>query len=264
MFILSALEEEIRVQPSDLHKTPLEAVTEAIEQRYIDKVIPDLGLVVTLYDIQSIEGGFIYPSDGAAFFKTKFRVVVFRPFVGEIIVGKLKSCSREGLKVSLDFFHDIFVPEHALQEPSLYVEAEKLWMWQFDGKQRRTHPAQRGRAARHAEAYRAQGAVAQQTARLHPVQQVACGAAHCVLVSAPHYAGNEMYMDLDESIVVRVTAVRFPKPPTALEMEKAGTDELVIGTEAKPFVPMEVLADINGDGLGMTAWWAPPEEEAEG
>lgn len=57
-------------------------------------MIADLGLVVTLYDIQSIQGGFIYPNDGAAYFKVAFRVVVFRPFVGEVIVGKLKSCSR--------------------------------------------------------------------------------------------------------------------------------------------------------------------------
>lgn len=51
----------------------LQAVTEVIEQRYIDRVIPDLGLVVTLYDIQGIEGGFIYPNDGAAFFKVCVR-----------------------------------------------------------------------------------------------------------------------------------------------------------------------------------------------
>ena len=133
MFILSALDEEIRVQPQDLSKTPLDAVTEVIEQRFLDRVIPDLGLVVTLYDVQSIEGGFIYPNDGAAFFKVKFRVVVFRPFVGEILVGKLKSCSKEGLRVSLDFFEDVLVPEHALQEPSSFHDGEKLWVWRFDG-----------------------------------------------------------------------------------------------------------------------------------
>ena len=30
------------------------------------KVIADLGLCVSVYDIKSIEGGFIFPSDGAA------------------------------------------------------------------------------------------------------------------------------------------------------------------------------------------------------
>lgn len=133
MFILSAIEEEIRVSPQELSKTPLDAVTEVIEQRFLDTVIPNLGLIVSIYDVQNIEGGFIYPNDGAAFFRVQFRVVVFRPYVGEVIVGRLKSCSREGLKVSVDFFDDIIIPEYALQEPSFYNESEKLWVWKFDG-----------------------------------------------------------------------------------------------------------------------------------
>ena len=34
-------------------------------------------------------------SDGSAYFKARFRLVVFRPFVGEVLVGKLKACTRE-------------------------------------------------------------------------------------------------------------------------------------------------------------------------
>lgn len=94
MFIITHIEDQIRVLPADLTKAPLEAVTAVIEQRFLDKVIPNLGLVVTIYDVLHIEGGFVYPNDGAAFFKVQFRLVVFRPFVGEILVGKLKSCTK--------------------------------------------------------------------------------------------------------------------------------------------------------------------------
>lgn len=38
MFILSVLEDDIRVEPKDLGKTPLAAVTDVIETRFIDKV----------------------------------------------------------------------------------------------------------------------------------------------------------------------------------------------------------------------------------
>lgn len=134
MFILSALQEEVRVLPCDLHLSPLDAVSEVIKQRFVDKVVPNLGLVVTLYDVQSVEGGFVYPNDGAAFFKVAFRVVVFRPYVGEVITGTLRSCSKEGLRVCLGFFSDVLVPEHALQDPSFFNEGEKLWVWRFDGE----------------------------------------------------------------------------------------------------------------------------------
>lgn len=94
MFILTAIEADIRVHPKDLNKPPLVAVSDVIEQQYLDKVVPDLGLVVTVYDITHIEGGHVYPNDGAAYFKARFRVVVFRPFVGEVLVGKLLSCNK--------------------------------------------------------------------------------------------------------------------------------------------------------------------------
>ena len=124
------------MQPQDLCKAPLEAVTEVLQQRFLDKVVPYLGLVVSLYDVQHVEGGFVYPNDGAAFFNVHFRAVVFRPFVGEVMEGKLKSCNKEGLRVGLDFFNDVVIPEHALQDPSFFNEAEQLWVWKFDGESR--------------------------------------------------------------------------------------------------------------------------------
>lgn len=87
---------------------------------------------------------------------------MFRPFIGEILVGRLKSCNREGLRVSLGFTDDIIIPEHALQDPSFYDEAEKLWLWKFEG--------------------------------------------------------NDMYMDIGEEIRLKVTSLRFNKPPTPLDM----------------------------------------------
>lgn len=53
---------------------------------------------------------------------------------GEVLVGRLKSCSREGVQVSLDFFDDIYVPEHVLQDNSFFSEAEKLWVWKWEGE----------------------------------------------------------------------------------------------------------------------------------
>lgn len=52
MFNVVHLEDDIRVQPQDLSKPPLDAVTDCLEQLYIDRVIPELGLVVTIYDVQ--------------------------------------------------------------------------------------------------------------------------------------------------------------------------------------------------------------------
>ena len=48
--------------------------------------------------------------------------MVFRPFVGEVLVGRVAQSSEGGLRVSLGFFDDIIVPSYLLQTPSeLYV-----------------------------------------------------------------------------------------------------------------------------------------------
>jgi len=50
------------------------------------------------------------------FFTATFRLVVFRPFVGEILIGWVSSCTEEGLNVKMEFFDDIFIPKHLLFE----------------------------------------------------------------------------------------------------------------------------------------------------
>jgi DNA-directed RNA polymerase III subunit RPC8 len=63
-----------------------------------------------------------------------FRLVMFRPFVGEVLIAKLKTCDKSGLYLSLgSFFDDIHIPEHLLQQPSTFDEDEKLWVWNYNG-----------------------------------------------------------------------------------------------------------------------------------
>jgi DNA-directed RNA polymerase III subunit RPC8 len=39
----------------------------------------------------------IYAGDGAAHVKVESRLVVFRPSIGEILIGKVKYCNDEGV-----------------------------------------------------------------------------------------------------------------------------------------------------------------------
>ncbi|KAL3685631.1 hypothetical protein R1sor_003653 [Riccia sorocarpa] len=187
MFVLTKFKHEVRVAPQKLSLPLLEALTGEIQTLFFDKVIKDVGLCITLYDVRAIEGGFVFPGDGAPRFTVDFQLVMFRPFIGEVITGKLKRCDKTGLYVSLQFFEDIHIPEHLLQQPSVFDEDEKLWIWNFNG--------------------------------------------------------NDMFMDLEEEVRFRVVQVKYPTIPT--EQDKG----------AKPFAPMEIIGDINADGLGLVSWW---------
>lgn len=91
----------------------------------------NVGLCIALYDILGLEESFIFPGDGASHTRVRFRYVVFRPFVEEIITGKIRSCSREGVHVTLGFFDDILIPPTSLQHPSKFNETEQAWVWEY-------------------------------------------------------------------------------------------------------------------------------------
>lgn len=88
------LEDSVRILPSELGKETLDAVTTVLELSYLDKVVPDCGLVVSIFEISKIEGGFIYHSEGVVHFNVHFTLVIFRPLLGELLVGTLKRSSK--------------------------------------------------------------------------------------------------------------------------------------------------------------------------
>ena len=118
-----------------------------IESLYVDKVVKDLGLVVTLYEIVSIERlGTVGPARMAAHFHVVFKVVVFRPFVGEVLEGRVDSTRTAwSLYVRLGFFNDVFIPEHMLQEPSAF-DAEAAAVGVELPERAHVHGPQRARA----------------------------------------------------------------------------------------------------------------------
>jgi len=57
---------------------------------------------------------------------------VFRPFVGEVLVGKVAECSAAGIRVSMNFFEHILIPPHEIPSTCHFRQQEGLWMWEFE------------------------------------------------------------------------------------------------------------------------------------
>ncbi|KAK1352724.1 DNA-directed RNA polymerase III subunit RPC8 [Heracleum sosnowskyi] len=93
-----------------------------LERLFLDKVVANLGLVISVYDIKSIDGGFVFPSDGASTYTVKFRLLL--------------ESTANGLRLSLGFFDDIYVPVHLMPNPS-HFEADPVnknqvaWIWEY-------------------------------------------------------------------------------------------------------------------------------------
>ena len=136
MFQLVSLSDSaVKIPPANLGKSTLEAVTQELESLYVDKVLAECeGLCVTLYSITDISGGTVLAGEGCVCFDVSFKVVLFKPFAGEILEGTLESVDARGAYVSIGFFSDIFIPSSNMQVPSEYDEREKTWVWDYNGE----------------------------------------------------------------------------------------------------------------------------------
>lgn len=129
MFVLSKISDLIRIDPQNFAAPLAEALEDEINKKYANRVIHNLGLCICLYDIEYFEDGMTRNGDGGVFIKCKFRLIVFRPFIGEILVGWVSSCTEEGLNIKMEFFDDIHIPKELLFDTCVFVPREQAWIW---------------------------------------------------------------------------------------------------------------------------------------
>ena len=124
MFILVELEDTVRIRAEDFGDVRLALRTE-LARHYTHRVLNDVGLVIGVHDILDMGDPFVcMAADGTAQVTLRFRAVVFRPALGETVVGKVFACTPEGIQVSLDFTTAVFIPSTSLPTPSkLFVSS---------------------------------------------------------------------------------------------------------------------------------------------
>ncbi|XP_034944115.1 DNA-directed RNA polymerase III subunit RPC8 [Chelonus insularis] len=132
MFVLAEFKDVVKIPPWKFKRKFNDAITDELNHKLANKVFLNVGLCIALYDITKIEESYIFPGDGSSHTKVVFRYIVFRPFMEEILIGKIRSCSADGVHVTLGFFEDIIIPPHKLQNPSRFDQTEQAWVWEYD------------------------------------------------------------------------------------------------------------------------------------
>eukprot|EP00931_Biecheleriopsis_adriatica_P106031 TRINITY_DN80549_c0_g1_i1.p1 TRINITY_DN80549_c0_g1~~TRINITY_DN80549_c0_g1_i1.p1 ORF type:complete len:201 (-),score=46.28 TRINITY_DN80549_c0_g1_i1:38-640(-) len=140
MFTLALIDDDIPIHPQDFRDDWRDSLKRQIQLRYIDKVLPDVGLCIEFYNFVTIKDAPIYPGDGKnscgqAYVKVEFNLIVFQPVLDEWIVGSVAGCTPRGLLVSLGFFQDVEIPSANLRTPYMYDAGQKMWVWQYQDEE---------------------------------------------------------------------------------------------------------------------------------
>ena len=131
MFILTTVVDTIRIPSNMLSVPTMTAIHHEMDRRYPNRVMHDVGLVVCRHgDCLKIGDGACVQGDGGAHHECLVKLVIFRPFVEEVCVGKIIKSTADGIQVSIGFFQDIFIPPYWMLRPSRYESKTGLWVWE--------------------------------------------------------------------------------------------------------------------------------------
>lgn len=96
MFYIMEVENHIRVEPKHFGLDTLEAVEKQLNESYIGSVSKELGYVIAIVEINHIDEGIIIPGDGAAYYKSIFKLITWRPELHELVYGTVKEITNFG------------------------------------------------------------------------------------------------------------------------------------------------------------------------
>lgn len=96
MFYLATVEDHVRVEPKHFSLATNEAIDAQLRESYIDKVFKDLGYVIAVVSVDTIADGIIIPGDGAAYYKTVFKVVLWKAELHELVYGTIAEITSFG------------------------------------------------------------------------------------------------------------------------------------------------------------------------
>ena len=101
MFYEVLVTDHVRVEPNKFGMDTDEAVRAQLEESYSGFQDKDIGTVVAVLDVNEVKEGIIIPGDGAAYYESTFKLIVFRPELQELVYGQIEEITNFGAFISL-------------------------------------------------------------------------------------------------------------------------------------------------------------------
>ncbi|CDZ98546.1 DNA-directed RNA polymerase subunit E' [Phaffia rhodozyma] len=124
MFILSEVKDSVPIFPTNFGLPTHEAITSYLNKKYANKILQQVGFCLAVWDLVECGDGKVRWGDGAVWYKVKFNLLVFQPFSGEVLVGKVLSSTPDRIRISLGFFDDIYILISSLPADEFFFDPE--------------------------------------------------------------------------------------------------------------------------------------------
>jgi len=101
MFYLIEIEDHVRVEPKLFGLPTIEAVRQQLNETYKEYSNKEFGSVISVIDVLSVGDGIIIPGDGAAYYKSAFKLLVWKPEMHELVYGTINEITNFGAFINM-------------------------------------------------------------------------------------------------------------------------------------------------------------------
>jgi len=101
MFYLTEVEDYIRVEPKLFGLPTIESVDKQLKETYADYYDREIGKVVAIIEVLEVGEGVLIPGDGAAYYRSRFKLLVWKPELQELVYGSVSEITNFGAFIDL-------------------------------------------------------------------------------------------------------------------------------------------------------------------
>ena len=202
---------------------------------YSNKIIPPHhGLCITVSAIDKIGDARIFPEDGSTYVDVDFRLILFKPYNNQVIEGEIANADASGIRISLGFFEQLFIPHRNLPKPSTFNEETASWEYrptpdtvlQFE-KEDIVH-------------LKVVNTVFKPSEELHKIAM----------------KSNRKYKaTMNQNEIENGEKEEKEKEKVDAEGDDDEQEQMLYLRERLPKEPMVVYGSLDGQGLGPSSWW---------
>ncbi len=122
MFYLAEIQDHVRVEPSLFGLPTLEAVDRQLRKTYSDYYDKEIGKAVAVVEVISVGEGILIPGDGAAYYNTLFKLLIWKPEMHELVYGIISEITSFGAFINMGAMRGMI---HISQTMEDYVSFSK-------------------------------------------------------------------------------------------------------------------------------------------
>lgn len=122
MFYIVEVEDYVRVEPKLLGLATKDAVENQLKETYENYHDKEIGEVVGVVYVLNVGEGIIIPGDGAAYYNSKFKLLIWKPELQELVFGAISEITNFGAFINLGVMQGMI---HISQTMDDYVSFSK-------------------------------------------------------------------------------------------------------------------------------------------